>query len=55
MMVYSVQDGIMKHVYNFVTLDEVYLIRTVVSFTCILIFLILNETNFFYFFNIFGK
>ncbi len=32
MMVFSVQDGIMKHVYNFVSLYEIYLIRTVVSF-----------------------
>ena len=40
MMVFSVQDGIMKHIYNFVSLYEVYLIRTVVSFTLILIFLI---------------
>ena len=43
MMVFSVQDGIMKHIYNFVSLYEVYLIRTVVSFTFILIFLILTK------------
>ena len=43
MMVFSVQDGIMKHIYNFVSLYEVYLIRTVVSFTLILIFLILTK------------
>ena len=43
MMVFSVQDGIMKHIYNFGSLYEVYLIRTVVSFTLILIFLILTK------------
>ena len=43
MMVFSVQDGIMKHIYNFVSLYEVYLIRTVVSFILILIFLILTK------------
>ena len=43
MMVFSVQDGIMKHIYNFVSLYEVYLIRTVVSFVLILIFLILTK------------
>ena len=43
MMVFSVQDGIMKHIFNFVSLYEVYLIRTVVSFTLILIFLILTK------------
>ena len=39
MMVFSVQDGIMKHIFNFVSLYEVYLIRTLVSFALILIFL----------------
>ena len=43
MMVFSVQDGIMKHIYNFVSLYEIYLIRTVVSFILILIFLILTK------------
>jgi len=43
MMVFSVQDGIMKHIFNFVSLYEVYLIRTVVSFILILIFLILTK------------
>ncbi len=43
MMVFSIQDGIMKHIFNFVALYEVYLIRTVVSFVLILIFLILNK------------
>ena len=35
MMVFSVQDGIMKHIYNFVSLYEIYLIRTVISFVLI--------------------
>ena len=39
MMVFSVQDGIMKHIYSFVSLYEVYLIRTLVSFVLILFFL----------------
>ena len=43
MMVFSVQDGIMKHIYNFVSLYEVYLIRTVVSFVLILAFLIITK------------
>ena len=43
MMVFSVQDGIMKHIFNFVSLYEVYLIRTLVSFFLILIFLILTK------------
>ena len=43
MMVFSVQDGIMKHIYNFVSLYEIYLIRTVVSFIFILIFLIISK------------
>ena len=43
MMVFSVQDGIMKHIYNFVSLYEVYLIRTVISFVLILTFLILTK------------
>ena len=43
MMVFSVQDGIMKHIYNFVSLYEIYLIRTVVSFVLILIFLIVTK------------
>jgi len=43
MMVFSVQDGIMKHIYNFVSLYEVYLIRTIVSF--LLIIIILKLTN----------
>ena len=43
MMVFSVQDGIMKYIYNFVSLYEIYLIRTVVSFMLILTFLILKK------------
>ncbi len=43
MMVFSIQDGIMKHIYNFVSLYEVYLIRTLVSFGLIIIFLILTK------------
>ena len=43
MMVFSVQDGIMKHIYNFVSLYEIYLIRTIVSFVLILIFLIITK------------
>ena len=39
MMVFSVQDGIMKYIFSFVSLYEVYLIRTIVSFSLILIFL----------------
>ena len=43
MMVFSVQDGIMKHIYNFVSLYEIYLIRTVVSFVLILLFLVITK------------
>ena len=43
MMVFSAQDGIMKHIYNFVALYEIYLVRTVVSFVLILLFLILAK------------
>ena len=39
MMIFSVQDSIMKYIYNFVSLYEVYLIRTLVSFVVILLFL----------------
>lgn len=42
-MVFSVQDGIMKYIFNFVSLYEVYLIRTLVSFGLILIFLKLTK------------
>tara|TARA_Y100001970_G_scaffold99195_1_gene124753 strand:+ start:114 stop:1064 length:951 start_codon:yes stop_codon:yes gene_type:complete len=43
MMVFSVQDGIMKHIYTFVSLYEVYLIRTLVSFVLIISFLKLTK------------
>jgi len=43
MMVFSVQDGIMKHIYTFVSLYEVYLIRTLVSFVLIIFFLKLTK------------
>ena len=39
MLIFSVQDSIMKYIYNFVSLYEVYLIRTLVSFVVILLFL----------------
>ena len=45
MMVFSVQDGIMKHIYNFVSLYEIYLIRTVISFVLILMFLIITKQS----------
>ncbi len=43
MMVFSVQDGIMKYIFSFVSLYEVYLIRTVISFLLILTFLKLTK------------
>ena len=39
MLAFSVQDSIMKYIYNFASLYEVYLIRTLVSFSIILLFL----------------
>ena len=39
MVVFSVQDSIMKYIYSFVSLYEVYLIRTLVSLIIILLFL----------------
>ena len=39
MLAFSVQDSIMKHIYNFASLYEIYLIRTLVSFAIILLFL----------------
>ena len=39
MLVFSVQDSIMKYIYNFASLYEIYLIRTLVSFGIILLFL----------------
>ena len=43
MMVFSVQDSIMKYIYNFVSLYEVYLVRTLVSLIIILLFLKLTK------------
>ena len=43
MMVFSVQDSIMKYIYNFVSLYEVYLLRTLVSLVIILLFLKLTK------------
>ena len=43
MIVFSVQDGFMKYIYNFVSLYEIYLIRTVISFVLILLFLIITK------------
>ena len=43
MIVFSVQDGIMKHIFSFVSLYEVYLIRTIVSFILIIFFLKLTK------------
>ena len=43
MMIFSVQDGIMKYIFSFVSLYEVYLIRTVVSFALILFYLKLTK------------
>jgi len=39
MLAFSIQDSIMKYIYNFASLYEVYLIRTLVSFSIILLFL----------------
>ena len=43
MFVFSVQDSIMKYIYNFASLYEIYLIRTLVSFGIILLFLKLTK------------
>ena len=43
MLIFSVQDSIMKYIYSFVSLYEVYLIRTLVSFIIILLFLIISK------------
>ena len=43
MLVFSAQDTIMKHIFSFVSLYEVYLIRTLVSFIIILFFLKLTK------------
>ncbi len=39
MLIFSIQDSIMKYIYNSTSLYEVYIIRTLVSFIVILIFL----------------
>ncbi len=39
MLAFSVQDSIMKYIYNFASLYEIYLTRTLVSFAIILLFL----------------
>ena len=39
MLIFAVQDSIMKYIYNSVSLYEVYIIRTLVSFFIILAFL----------------
>ena len=39
MLVFSAQDSIMKYIYNFASLYEIYLIRTLISFVIILLFL----------------
>ena len=43
MMVFAVQDSLMKHIYSFVSLYEVYLVRTLVSLIIILLFLKLTK------------
>ena len=43
MMIFSIQDSIMKYIYNFVSLYEVYLVRTLVSLIIILLFLKLTK------------
>ena len=43
MMVFSVQDSLMKYIYSFVSLYEVYLVRTLVSLVIMLLFLKLTK------------
>jgi drug/metabolite transporter (DMT)-like permease len=43
MLAFSAQDTIMKYIYNFASLYEIYLIRTLVSFIIILLFLIIKK------------
>ena len=43
MMVFAIQDSLMKHIYSFVSLYEVYLVRTLVSLIIILLFLKLTK------------
>ena len=46
MMVFAVQDSIMKYIYSFVNLYEVYLVRTLVSLIIILLFLKITKDNY---------
>jgi len=39
MLIFAVQDSLMKYIYNSVSLYEVYIIRTIVSFILVIIFL----------------
>ena len=39
MLIFAVQDSLMKYIYNYVALYEVYLFRTIVSFTLIIVYL----------------
>ena len=49
MFIFSIQDSMMKYIYSSVSLYEVYLIRTVVSFTAIFLYLkITNKPIIFY-------
>ena len=43
MMIFAVQDSIMKYIYSFVNLYEVYLVRTLVSLIIVLLFLKLTK------------
>ena len=43
MLIFSIQDSIMKYIYNSVSLYEIYIIRTLVSFSIILLFLKLTK------------
>jgi drug/metabolite transporter (DMT)-like permease len=43
MLIFSIQDSIMKYIYNSVSLYEIYIIRTLVSFLIILLFLKLTK------------
>jgi len=43
MLVFSAQDTIMKYIFNFASLYEIYLIRTLVSFIIILLFLSITK------------
>ena len=45
MLIFSVQDSIMKYIFSFVSLYEVYLIRTLVSLIVILLFLKLTKKS----------